>query len=314
MEKYDRERGGIALRHPSYVVVTPARNESRSIEATIRSMLVQTVRPLKWVIVSDGSTDGTDDIVKKYSDSCTWIEFLRMPERKERNFVGKVYAFNAGAAVVNDLPYEVIANLDADITFDKDYFEYLLGKLEADPKLGLVGTPFREASREMYDYRFVNIEHVSGACQVFRRKCFEDFGGYVPNRGGAVDNIAVVTVRMKGWKTQTFIDKVCFHHREIGTAERSRLYAKYKHGIKDYSVGNHPVWELFRSVYQMTKKPVVLGGIALEAGYLWASMRHVERPVSHEFIQFYRQEQMGRLKTAFMRIVFSGRRLISPHY
>src|SRR6516164_2564083 len=98
---------------PSYVIVTPARNEAQFIELTIRSVLAQTVRPLKWVIVSDGSTDGMDDIVGKYAEY-RWIELVRMPERRERNFAGKVYAFNAGCARMIGLRYEVIVNLDAD--------------------------------------------------------------------------------------------------------------------------------------------------------------------------------------------------------
>lgn len=281
---------------PAYVLVTPARNEARSIELTIQSVVAQMVRPLKWVIVSDGSTDGTDEIVKRYTAEHEWIELLRMPEREERNFAGKVYAFNAGEARVKELPYEVIVSLDADITFDSDYFSFLLEKLAADPTLGLVGTPFRETSNETYDYRFVSIEHVSGACQVFRRECFEAVGGYVPVKGGAIDNIAVISARMKGWKTRTFTEKFCLHHREMGTAQRSAWRARFKFGAKDYAIGNHPLWELFRTVYQMTKKPFLLGGLALGAGYVWASVRRAERPVSCELMAFHRREQMQRLK------------------
>jgi len=284
---------------PAYVVITPARNEARSIELTIRSVVAQTVRPLKWMIVSDGSTDGTDEIVKKYSAEHEWIELLRMPEREERHFAGKVFAFNAGQARVKELPYQVIVSLDGDITFDPEYFSFLLEKLAVDPALGLVGTPFQELSSEVYDYRFVNIEHVSGACQVFRRECFEQIGGYVPVKGGAIDNIAVISARMKGWKTRTFKDKVCLHHREMGTAQRSAWQARFKFGAKDYAIGNHPLWELFRTVYQMTKKPLIVGGAALGAGYFWAMMRGVERPVSVELMQFHRQEQMQRLKRFF---------------
>jgi len=281
---------------PAYVVVTPARNEERSIEMTIRSMIAQTAPPLRWVIVSDGSTDGTDDIVKKYSATHPWIELVRMPQREERHFAGKVYAFNAGRARVQELPYEVIASLDADITFEPDYFAFLLEKLAADATLGLVGTPFRETSNDTYDYRFVSIEHVSGACQVFRRECFEAIGGYVPVKGGAIDNIAVITARMKGWKTRTFTDKVSVHHREMGTAQRGLLLAKFMFGGKDYAIGNHPAWELFRVAYQMTRRPFLLGGLALGAGYFWASFRRVERPVSSELMAFHRSEQMRRLK------------------
>lgn len=286
---------------PSYVIVTPARNESRSIEQTIQSVVAQTVLPLKWVIVSDGSTDGTDEIVQRYINKCEWIELLRMPERKERHFAGKVYAFNAGLARVEQLPYDVVVSLDADITFEEGYFEFLLGKLNSDGRLGLVGTPFRETSNEMYDYRFVNIEHVSGACQVFRRKCFEDIGGYLPVKGGAIDNIAVISARMKGWKTRTFTEKTCLHHRAMGTAQQSAWGARFKFGGKDYAIGNHPLWELFRTAYQMTKKPVLIGGLALGAGYFWAWLRKAERPVSGDLMRFHRQEQMARLKRFFRR-------------
>jgi glycosyltransferase involved in cell wall biosynthesis len=278
------------------VIVTPARNEERSIELTIQSVVAQTVTPLRWVIVSDGSTDRTDEIVKEYAAKHAWIQLLRMPDRKERHFAGKVYAFNAGQAQVKDLPYEVIVSLDADITFEGDYFEFLLQKLAFDSRLGLVGTPFRELSNEVYDYRFVNIEHVSGACQVFRRECYEGIGGYMPVRGGAIDNIAVISARMKGWKTRTFTEKSCLHHRAMGTAQQSAWRARFKFGGKDYAIGNHPLWEAFRAVYQMTKKPFIIGGLALGAGYLWAFVRRAERPVSGELMQFHRQEQMRRLK------------------
>ena len=284
---------------PSYVLITPARNEARSIELTIRSVIAQTVLPLRWVIVSDGSTDGTDDIVRKYVSGHPWMRLIRMPERTERHFAGKVYAFNAGHAAVEDLSYGVVCSLDGDISFDKDYFEFLLAKLATDSSLGLVGTPFKEEAAEIYDYRFVNIEHVSGACQVFRRECFDAIGGYLAVKGGAIDNIAVITARMKGWKTRTFTDKICLHHREMGTAERSAWKARFKFGAKDYAIGNHPLWELLRAGYQMTRKPFIVGGAALGAGYLWASLRRAERPVSGELMKFHRQEQMRRLKRLF---------------
>jgi hypothetical protein len=157
--------------------VTPARNEARFIESTIQSVVAQTSRPLRWVIVSDGSTDGTDEIVSRYADLHDWIELLRMPERKERHFAGKAYAFRAGKGRTDDLSYDVIASLDADITFDSEYFSFLLGKLAVDPALGVVGTPYEEKSGEIFDYRFTSLDHVSGACQVFRRECYEAIGG-----------------------------------------------------------------------------------------------------------------------------------------
>ena len=282
-----------------YVLITPARNEAQFIEVTLKSVVAQTVLPLRWVIVSDGSTDGTDAIVCKYAESYPWIELLRMPERNERNFAGKVFAFNAGYATVKGLDYGVIASLDGDISFDPDYFHFLLRKLEEDGKLGLTGTPFQELSGRVYDYRFVSVEHVSGACQVFRRECFEAIGGYVPVKGGSIDHIAVISARMKGWRTRTYTEKTCLHHREMGSAQQKALSTKFKYGIKDYVVGNHPLWELFRSVYQMSQPPFGLGGMSLGAGYFWAMLRQVERPVAPDLITFHRREQMERLKRFF---------------
>ncbi|HTY84377.1 MAG TPA: glycosyltransferase family 2 protein [Silvibacterium sp.] len=279
---------------PTYVLITPARNEAEFIGLTLQSMVSQTTPPLRWVIVSDGSTDGTDDIVRPYVRQWPWIELLRMPERRERDFAGKVHAFNAGYERVKGLPYEVIGSMDADISFDESYFAFLLGKLAGNRELGLAGTPFKDDA--MYDYRFVSIEHVSGACQLFRRECFESIGGYVPMKSGGIDHVAVLTARMKGWKTRTFTDKVCLHHRKMGSAERGAIHARFRVGRLDYALGGHPLWEIFRTAYQMTKKPYVVGGLSLLAGYTSAFIKRDERPISNELLAFRRREQMTRLR------------------
>lgn len=282
----------------AYVLITPARNEARFIEQTIQSVVAQTVLPLKWVIVSDGSTDGTDEIVSEYAAVNPWIELIRMPERKERHFAGKVLAFNAGYDRVRELAYGIIANLDADITFESDYFEFLLAKFAENPSLGVGGTPFTEGSGT-YDFRFTSIEHVSGACQLFRRECFDEIGGYSPIQGGGIDLIAVVTARMKGWQTRTFPEKVCLHHREMNTAINKGLKLKFRWGEKDYRLGGHPTWQLFRCIYQMSKRPYVTGGLLTLFGYCSAMIKRCPRSVSAEFIEFRGKEEMQRLKRFF---------------
>src|SRR5881628_17927 len=278
----------------TYVLITAARNEARFIELTIKSVVGQTVQPAKWVIVSDGSIDGTDEIVSRYAAEHKWIDLIRMPERAERHFCGKVHAFNAGYARMKDLKYDVIGSLDGDISLDDaNYFSFLLSKLAEDPALGLVGTPYRDGAT--YDERFVNTEYVAGACQLFRRECFEEIGGYVPVKEGGVDDIAVITARMKGWKTRTFTDKRCLHHRAHGSAEHSALMVKFRDGALEYALGGHPVWGLLRTVHQMTRRPFVIGGLTLLAGYVWAMVRRVHRPVSRELVEFHRREQMRRL-------------------
>jgi glycosyltransferase involved in cell wall biosynthesis len=292
-----------ALTTPSglaYVLVTPARNEARFIGATIESVIAQTMPPRKWVIVSDGSTDGTDDIVKAHADRHSWIELVRRPEHAERHFAAKVRSFNAGYEKLAGIGYDVIGNLDADITFEKDYFEFLLGRFAVDARLGVAGTPFVEGSMS-YDYRFTSMDHVSGACQLFRRACFEEIGGYVPVRGGGIDWIAVTTARMKGWRTRTFLDKVCHHHRPMGTASAGRFKALYRLGQQDYFLGGHPLWEVCRAGFQMSRRPYALGGLVLLAGYLRGLVQRAERPVSPELVRFHRAEQMQRLRHAFSR-------------
>ena len=281
-----------------YVLITPARNEIAYLELTLKSVANQTELPLKWVIISDGSTDGTDELVTKYSKAYPWIELIRMPERKERHFAGKIHAFNAGRDRVKDLPYDFIASLDGDISFDEEYFAFLLSKFSEDPKLGLVGTPFKEGDT-MYDYRFVSVEHVSGACQLFRRECFEDIGGYTPIKGGGVDHVAVLTCRMKGWRSRTFTQKVCLHHRKMGGAKHSPLRMKFEIGKLDYALGGHPLWEVFRTAYQLTKPPLILGGVMISAGYLSSMLRRVQKPISPELVRFRRGEQMKRLRSLF---------------
>ena len=238
-----------------YVLITPARNEEALLEKTIRSVIGQSILPLKWIIVSDGSTDRTDEIVKQYAKNFDWIELVRMPERADRQFAAKAHAFNAGYERLVGSNYDIIGNLDADITFDTEYLEFLLGKFADDARLGVAGTPFVEDAANpnghSYKHQFANLKHVSGACQLFRKKCFEETGGYIPVKGGAIDWIAVTTARMRGWKTQTFTDKYCLHHRQLGPGNDRPLMVRFHYGKKAYYVGGHPVWELLRGFFQM---------------------------------------------------------------
>jgi GT2 family glycosyltransferase len=212
-----------------------------------------------------------------------------------------VACVNAGYERVKGIPYDVIGCLDADITFGPDYFEYLLSQFRGEPRLGVAGTPFVE-DEVHYDYRFTNIEHVSGACQLFRKECYDAIGGYVPIKGGGIDVLAVRTARMRGWRTRTFTERICYHHRKMGTGTTSKVRALFKLGKEDYYLGGHPLWQAVRSVYQLTRRPYLVGGMMLLAGYAWAAARRIERPVSDELMEFHRREQMQRLKKAFRLI------------
>lgn len=278
----------------SYVLVSPARNEQDFIGQTIESMINQTVRPLKWVIVSDGSTDRTDEIVQKYAEQHNWIELVRRPARTGRHFAGKVDAFNAGYERLEGLSYDLVGSMDADISFVSDYFEFLVAKFAECPKLGVGGTPFREKDSG-YDYRFASTDHVSGACQLFRKECFEAIDGYTPLKGGGIDVVAVLSARMHGWETRTFVEKHYDHLRPQSSANYGTLRARFKDGEKDYMLGGHPLWELFRGIYQMSRSPWVVGGGALMIGYVWSAIRRRKKSMPDDLVEFRRRWQMDRL-------------------
>jgi glycosyltransferase involved in cell wall biosynthesis len=281
---------------PFYVLITPARNEEAFIEKTIESVIHQTVLPVKWVIVDDGSTDKTAEIADTYAKRFPWIKLVRRAQRKDRNFAGKVYAFNDGLALVRSLEYEFVGNLDADISFGPDHFEFLISKMLEDPRLGVAGTAYTQEGWDSMRDSFEGQTSVHGACQLFRVQCFLDIGGYRPNPAGGVDWIAVMTARMKGWKTRNYPERRFHHYRSMGTAERSVLGAAFDYGKKDRFLGGSPIWELFRAGFRMTKRPILIGGFALLAGYCWAAVTRVERPVPRELIRFHRREQMKKLR------------------
>jgi glycosyltransferase involved in cell wall biosynthesis len=295
-----------------YVLITPARDEAAFIRLTLEAMVAQTVRPLKWVIVSDGSTDGTDEIVKEFTARERWIELVRMPERSERHFGGKVMAFNAGLERVRGLDYDVIGNLDGDSTFDPDHVEYLLNQFQRNPRLGVGGTNYVEDKWDKalkHDYRYSSIEDVTGQLQLFRRECFEAIGGYKPSRHGGVDVIATVSARMCGWETRVFTGRVLTHHRQQGTAKANPFFVEFHNGRKHYMFGSCAMYELSRAVYRMTKKPVVLGGSLLFIGYVCAMARR-RRIVSPEMTRFRKQEQLKRL-SKIVRNMFESRRPVT---
>lgn len=295
-----------------YVLITPARNEAEFIEHTLRSVVAQTVLPKRWVIVSDGSTDGTDELVAQYQPGRPWIELVRLPERKERHFAAKVNAFNAGYDRAKALTFDIVGNLDADVSFGPDYFEYLLAQFEGNERLGVAGTHYIEGDFHSFKDSYINVHHVNGQVQLFRRACYEDIGGYVPNKGGGIDWVAVTTARMKGWETYSFGERTFNHHRKMGTAGSSEIKARFHYGKKDYFLGGHPLWQLFRGTFQLAKKPYVVGGLALMFGYLWYWISGQERAVSPQLMAFHREEQMARLRGLVFGRLGLRRRGISP--
>ena len=280
-----------------YVLITPARNEAAFIERTIHSVLAQTRTPRRWIVVSDGSTDGTDDIVRRYTH-VGWLRLLRLPGDGPRNFAAKVRAFEAGLALLQDVPCDVIGNVDADVSFPPDFFAYLLDQFAADPKLGVAGTHYVEGDFHSFRDSFINPAHVNGQCQLFRRACFEDIGGYVPIEGGGIDWVAVTTARMKGWTTRSFGERVFEHHRKMGTAGGTELMARYRYGKKDYKLGGILSGRFFAPSIRPRRNRILLVASFYYVVHSLCVVRS-KRPVSRELMAFLqKREQLERMKSA----------------
>lgn len=280
----------------SYVLITPAHNEEALIGRTADSILAQTIRPLKWVVVNDASTDQTRQVVERYAQEHPFIELVNLERAAGRHFGNKVRAFNEGYARVKGLNYDFIGNLDADISFGPVYFENILRQFATDPKLGLAGGMVHTTINGQFVSQEVALDSVAGAVHLYRRKCFEDIGGYIPMPIGGEDSASEISARMHGWTTRTFPEFPVQEHRFTGSATAHPLRSRAKEGLRMYSLGYSPLFFLVRCVYRFRERPFLIGSCAAYFGFLKAAFARHPKMVSSEFVQFLRSEQRRKLK------------------
>jgi glycosyltransferase involved in cell wall biosynthesis len=280
-----------------YVLVTAAYNEEAFIETTIRSVVEQTHRPERWIIVSDGSTDRTVEIVQEFATRHAFIELVQITEDHARNFAAQVNAINAGVTKLQHLQYDFIGNLDADVSFDRDYFARLLLKFQDNSRLGLGGGfIYDKCSDGNFRRRTWNsVNSVAHAVQLFRRVCFEVTEAYLPLPYGGPDSHAETTARMKGWEVESFPDLVVFHHRPTGSAG-GVLKGLLRQGKMDYSLGYLPLFEILKLAFRMSSKPYVVGAVTRLAGFVGSYWRGDKHAVTPEFMNFLRSEQKRKLR------------------
>ena len=286
----------------NYVLITAARNEEKYIEETIKSVISQTILPQKWVIVSDGSTDKTDEIVLRYSAQHVFIKFIRREAKTEGvNFSSKVYALYEGYDQVKKIEYDFIGVLDGDVTFSPFYYEHILTKFKENRNLGLAGGLVFDKHNDRCVRRSpTDIEYVSGCIQLFHRKCYEDIGGLIPLTEGGEDTVAVIMARMKGWEVEAFDELIVFHHKH-SNAIRGVLSESFRLGKLFYSLGSHPLFEIMKNIRRLSYKPFFLYAFTRMCGYMWPYFQRQKRPVSDEFVRYLRKEQLSRLKFEIMK-------------
>jgi glycosyltransferase involved in cell wall biosynthesis len=285
----------------SYALITAAHNEEDHIEKTIISVVSQSVRPMKWVIVNDRSNDRTEEIIKKYQRENEFILLLTVTGDSNRNFAAQVRAINKGYDVVKQLDYDFIGNIDADISFENNYFEHLLNVFKLNSHLGLTGGVIFEQYGGIFKPRKSNNPRsVPHAVQLFRRSCFECVGGYKPFKYGGPDWYAEVMARMNGWEVQTTQELPVFHHRPSLGAENV-VRGSIRVGLMAYSFGSHPLFEFLKSIKLMQRKPYLLHGLLRLAAFLWATCSMRKREVSDDFMKYLRHEQSMRMRQSIRR-------------
>lgn len=283
------------------MLVTAAYNEGSFIENTLRSVIAQSVLPFKWVVVSDGSTDSTYEIVARYAAAHPFIQLCRLTTDHTRNFAAQVHAINSGIAELAEVEFDFIGNLDADITFSPLYFQGLLEKFRQDPDLGLAGGVVTEKCSDgvFRGRRDNSVTSVAHAVQLFRRECFQQIGArYIPLPYGGPDTYAEVSARMKGWRVASLRDLEIQHHRVTGSAG-GLLRGCFRQGRMDHSLGTLPAFEMMKILRRIHVKPFVVGAFVRGSGFLYSHVRHEPRAVNDEFARYFRLEQSRRLRRLF---------------
>jgi hypothetical protein len=281
-----------------YVIVTPVRDEVATIGRTIESVTTQTVIPREWVIVSDGSTDGTDDVICRALKEYPWIRLLPLAQRSGRSFAAVVHNTEAGIRHLNCEKYKFIALLDADVIFQNDYFEQLMLRFGAEPSLGLAGGVVIDVGQPR-DRFPINRRDIPGAVQFFTRECYDSIGGLIPIPEGGWDGMTCVMARMNGYQTRLFTDLVVDHLKPRNVSEGGVVRRKWQMGVRDYALGYHPVFEAVKCLSRLKDSPFIIGAIAWWVAYCTATLERRARIVDSSVVAYVRQEQLNRMGRAF---------------
>ena len=288
-------------RGTTYIVISPVKDEVQHVEATLRSMAAQTLRPAQWIIVDDGSQDATPQILAAWAREHSWIRVLRMERDTPRGPGSAVIrAFQAGFDQVRGREFDLIVKLDCDMEFSPDYFERLLAKFQQDDRLGIASGIYLELQDGKWKPVWMPSYHACGASKVIRAKCWEDIGGFVAARGW--DTVDEIRAQCRGWRTSHFPELQMRHHRREGEGI-GQLRTNAMHGEVYYVTGGGFLFFLLKALHRMfTGRPFLWGGLALFWGYAkpWLSVR--PRLVTREEARHYRRLLNARLWGGFGRV------------
>lgn len=278
-----------------YIIISPVRNEQEYIHGTIESVVAQTLRPTQWIIVDDGSSDGTGRLAEEAAQQHRWIRVVHREDRGVRRAgAGVMDAFQSGQELLGDELWDFLVKLDGDVTFEPDYFERCIGRFAADMRLGIGGGLVCKVANGALcpesngDPAF----HVRGATKIYKRECWQSIGGLVQATGW--DTVDEFKANMLGWTTRTFSDIKIVHHRPTGAAYGT--WSNWvKNGRANYVTGYHPLFMLLKCISRLFKKPYGIAALGLWAGFCSGYLKRLPQIEDAQMIRYLRQEQMKRL-------------------
>jgi len=273
----------------TYIVVTPCKNEERNIPNLIESMAAQTIKPVLWVIVDDGSTDRTPEIIKEAVKKHKWIKNIRLGGGKRdlglyfANVVKKGFDFAIEYCMKNRINYDYLGNVDGDITLEHTFFENLIKEFEKDPKLGIASGGTEHIVGNRIIHAKLGIDEPSCGHMLIRRKCFEECGG-IP-LSYAIDSVLKSKARLRGWKTKRFEENIATEIRDAHSAEGYWKGFMHK-GKVSYYLNLNPLHVMIRSIMYSFRRPYYIG-IAYLLGYFSHLIRKKERIDDNELKEYY---------------------------
>ncbi len=284
-----------------YVIVTPVRDEEQYISETIRSIVGQTILPVEWIIVDDGSHDGTGRIIDECASKYHWIKALHRSDRGQRvPGTGVMEAFYQGYEALSSRDWEFIVKLDGDVGLPADYFERCFQQFAQDPKLGMCGGLMYTIKNEELAPESQPLAHVRGPIKLYKRTCWEAIGGLVKSPGW--DTIDEIQANRLGWRTRTFPEIKVIHYRPTGAVQ-----GVWRNGVKngraDYISGYHPLFMFAKCFGRLFKKPYIVNALANGYGFITGYTKRIPRGGDRDLIRYIRTQQVRRL--FFMKSMWS---------
>ena len=276
-----------------YTIITPVRDEEEHIAKTIQSVLSQTIRPIEWIIVNDGSSDNTGRIIDEYATQHSWIKTIHRENRGFRKAGGGVIeAFYDGYHSLELMDYDFIVKLDGDLSFENDYFEQCFEYFKRNPKLGISGGMLYHMINGQMVLEKKHIFHVRGATKIYRKKCWDDIGGLL--RAPGWDTLDEVKANMLGWESKSLSEIRVIHHRYTGKADGT-WRDSFKNGRANYISGYHPIFMLLKCLRMTLRRPYLLGSTALFCGFISGYFRNIPQVDDSGLIDYLRKQQIRRL-------------------